>query len=490
MAEVVLARTRGAEGFEKLVCVKRIRAELAHDKQYVEMFLDEARLGAMLHHPNLVQVFDFGVEGGVPFYAMEWLHGEDLRAIQHAARASGRPLSLANAVEIIIDVCAGLHHAHELRDGDGRPMGLVHRDVSPQNVLVTYDGAVKVVDFGIAKARGARRAETQHGTLKGKVQYMSPEQCHGEGLDRRSDVFAIGILLWELTVGRGLYRGASDFAILKAITERDAPRPSEIVARYPAALEAIVMRALARDREARWSTAEELQLALEEYAREARLGRSAVALARALRELFPDQVTAWAQARESGAVALESAALRAIARREATQIDDPDDDDGDDTESDAAPTTEHFADSTTTPERPKTRAVAREPRSRVRWIVPAVVGAIAAGATAAVLVTRSPPPRSAATAPSQTATATSSAAPASSAPTPSVAPPPPVAATPAVEPSRSDPPAVVAPAPADAPPVRSTPPRTRPSVRSRTRAPSKPPADPKPIDLDAPLPPR
>ena len=173
MAEVVLARTSAAEGFEKLVCVKRILPELAHDPQYVEMFLDEARLGAMLHHPNLVQVFDFGVEESGPLYAMEWLHGEDLRTILHAARAAERPLPLGQAVAIVMGICAGLHHAHELRDASGRPLGIVHRDVSPQNVIVTYDGAVKVVDFGIAKARGARRAETQHGTLKGKVQYMS-----------------------------------------------------------------------------------------------------------------------------------------------------------------------------------------------------------------------------------------------------------------------------------------------------------------------------
>jgi serine/threonine protein kinase len=482
MAEVFLARTRAAEGFEKLVCVKRIRPELALDPQYVEMFLDEARLGAMLHHPNLVQVFDFGVDEDGPMYAMEWLHGEDLVAIQRAARAAGRPLSLAHAVGIVIGVCAGLHHAHELRDGDGRPLGIVHRDVSPHNVLVTYDGGVKVVDFGIAKARGARRAETQHGTLKGKVQYMSPEQCHGAGLDRRSDVFAIGILLWELTVGRGLYRGASDFAILKAITERDATRPSAIVPDYPAALEAIVMRALARDREARWATAEELQLALEEYAREARLAVSAVGLARTVRELFPDQVDAWAHARAAGGAALESAALSAIARRESTQIDDVADDEdfptGEATRPDSAPSTTG---------RPPTRAVARRRGGRARLLVPAALLVAAGGATALVLATRTPTAAVATTAPRAPASA------------PAAAPAPVAAATPSPPPPVAPPTSQAETKGASTAPPQPKRPSTR-AVASPSRAHHHTRSSAKParrdadhaaaVDLDAPLPPR
>ena len=197
MAELFLARATGIQGFEKLVVVKRILPEMARDTDYVEMFLEEARLAAGLHHSNIVQVYDIGEDEAAPFFAMEYLHGEDVRTLLRAAALRRARVPVEHALSIAIGVAAGLHHAHEKRDPDGRPLGIVHRDVSPHNVAVTFDGGVKLLDFGVAKTR-RRASATRHGTLKGKLGYMSPEQCRGDELDRRSDVFAVAILLWEL----------------------------------------------------------------------------------------------------------------------------------------------------------------------------------------------------------------------------------------------------------------------------------------------------
>jgi tRNA A-37 threonylcarbamoyl transferase component Bud32 len=347
MAELLLARTDGPHGFEKLVALKRIRPELADDEQFVKMFLDEARLAATLHHPNVVQVFDIGEEAGAYFLAMEYLEGEDVRSLMHALRSQHRRLALDEALAIGIGVCAGLHYAHDRVGGDGRPLEIVHRDVSPQNVVVTWDGGVKVVDFGIARA--ARRAtETRQGTLKGKVEYMSPEQCRGEAIDRRADVFAIGILLWELTTGRRLFAGASDYEVLKAIVERPPPRPSVVVEDYPRELEEIVLKALAREPEARWATAQLLQRALEGFARERRLDLSPVRLGACVRELFADDLAAWNEARTLGGDALERYAETRAARvhAEATSTD--------------------VDDTASTVDRPRTRAVGAAPRRRTR----------------------------------------------------------------------------------------------------------------------------
>jgi len=370
MAEIFLARATGIEGFEKLVVIKRILPELKHDQEFVQMFLDEARLAATLHHSNIVQVYDIGEDDGSHFFSMEYLHGEDTRGLMRAAHHRGERVPLEHALSIAIGVCAGLHYAHEKLDPDGKPLGIVHRDVSPQNVAVTYDGGVKVMDFGIAKTR-RRMTETRGGTLKGKLQYMAPEQCLGDAVDRRTDVFAIGILLWELSCTRRLYFGQSDFAIMKAITEHDATRPSEVMTEYPAELEAIVMKALARRPEDRFQTAEELQLQLEAFARERRLALSPVGLARWLRELFAGRVEAWSTAMRGGTQAIESFVLSRIEARDAGLEDD------DPTAIEIEPL-EPSA-SGNLPRR-QTLAVSRPPSRRARW--PWAVGAAAAAALA------------------------------------------------------------------------------------------------------------
>ncbi|MEM1030560.1 MAG: serine/threonine-protein kinase [Myxococcota bacterium] len=285
MAQVYLARTGGIEGFEKLVAVKRILPALASDDDFVQMFLDEARLAATLDHPHVAAVLDIGESDGDFFFVMEHLHGKDVRALLRAAARAGERLSLAKALTIVTRVAAGLHHAHTRRDADGRPLGIVHRDVSLSNILVTYDGAVKIVDFGVAKAM-SRRSRTRTGTVKGKIQYMSPEQCRGDDVDRRSDVFALGIVLFELTTGTRLFGRKDDVAIMHQLVYGALPRPSSRVDHYPAALETVVMKALAQKPEQRFESAQALQEALENFARDAHLTLSNIELAATMRTLY------------------------------------------------------------------------------------------------------------------------------------------------------------------------------------------------------------
>ena len=297
MAELFLARADGIEGFAKLVALKRILPHKASNERFVRMLLNEARLVAGLDHPNIAQVHDIGLEHGEYFFAMEYVHGQDLARV--LARATHHKLHLENALHIAVGLCAGLHCAHTARDNTGRPLGIVHRDVSPSNVLVSYQGAVKLVDFGVAKA-ATLVSETREGVIKGKYGYMSPEQCLGDTLDRRSDVFAVGILLWEMTVGRRLYMFKGELASLQRIVYVDAPRPSKFVAHYPEQLEHIVMRALARDPRQRYQSAEQLQLDLEQFALDHRLAISAVSMAIEMKTLFRDQVEAWTAAERAG----------------------------------------------------------------------------------------------------------------------------------------------------------------------------------------------
>ena len=195
MAEIFLARIRKMTGFQKMVVIKRILPQLAQNTEFVEMFLDEARIAATLEHPSIVQTYDVGVLDENFFIAMEYLHGEDVRSVMRMLRNRNLKLPIEVALHIVISACAGLHYAHEKVGFDGHPLEIVHRDVSPQNIIVTYEGGVKLLDFGIAKASNRLR-ETRFGTLKGKVPYMSPEQCRGEPLDRRSDIFSLGIMLY------------------------------------------------------------------------------------------------------------------------------------------------------------------------------------------------------------------------------------------------------------------------------------------------------
>jgi serine/threonine protein kinase len=311
MAELYLSRTVGIEGFEKLVVVKRILPQYSDNASFVNMFLNEARLAATLHHPNIAQVFDIGQEAGDYFFAMEYVHGEDLGHLVATAHDSGVPMSLDAALTLVAGLCAGLHYAHEKANAEGKPLGVVHRDVSPSNVLVSYDGTVKLVDFGIARV-GNTPSSTQGG-LKGKIGYMSPEQCRGKvELDRRSDVFSVGTILYELTTGQVPFTDETEYGVLNQIVTRDAAAPSTIVPGFPPALEAIVLRALARDRDQRYASALELQGAIEDFAHENRLRVSPLVLARLMGTLFPQRLEEWDHARAQGAFFVEQHVVRTL----------------------------------------------------------------------------------------------------------------------------------------------------------------------------------
>jgi hypothetical protein len=293
MAEIFLARALGALGFDKLVVIKRILPHLARRNDFIQMFLDEARIAHTLNHANIVQTHEVAQHGKSYFMVMEYLAGEDVRSIQRRLQrfADGR-LPLEHALAVSVAVASALHYAHEKRDRDGRALNIVHRDVTPQNVIVTWDGAVKLLDFGIAKASN-RLNETRSGSFKGKVPYMSPEQCRGEALDRRSDIFSLGILAHEMTLSRRLFRGDTDFQILKQIAEGPIARPCDIDPGYDPRLQAIVMKALERNPAARFQTAREFQEALEELAHERRLRLSPLGLSHYMRGLFKDEIGAW-----------------------------------------------------------------------------------------------------------------------------------------------------------------------------------------------------
>jgi len=262
MAEVYLARQAGAAGFEKLVCLKRILPHLARDKQFVEMFLNEARLAARLDHPNIVSILDLGEANGNYFIAMEFIDGPSLRAAAKRSLERGERLPIPEIVKIVSMAAAGLHYAHELTDAGGKPLGLVHRDISPDNVLVHRNGAAKVVDFGIAKAANSS-SSTRTGTLKGKVAYMPPEQLRGDPLDRRTDVFALGVVLYELLAGQRPWAGDSEVSLIGRIMTEVPPPLSTLRPDAPAGLVAVLDRALAKDREARYASCHDLQADLE-----------------------------------------------------------------------------------------------------------------------------------------------------------------------------------------------------------------------------------
>jgi serine/threonine-protein kinase len=292
MAELYLARAAALEEFDRLVALKRILPQYAADEEFVRMFLDEARLTAKLHHPNIAQVYDIGMDTGGLFFTMEFIHGENAQTLLRAADIKGTPVPLAIAVAIARSVAAGLYAAHEQKGPDGHALGIVHRDVSPSNVVVSFDGNVKLIDFGVAKARG-RHTKTKSGTIKGKVSYMSPEQCRGESLDHRSDVFSLGILLYELTTTEKLFMADNEFALIGQIAYEDVRRPTERFPDYPRELEAIVMRAMSRSLNRRYQNMRELEDHLTEFARKHSLDISSAALSAYMRENFPDSFRTW-----------------------------------------------------------------------------------------------------------------------------------------------------------------------------------------------------
>jgi serine/threonine-protein kinase len=336
MAEIYLARLRGEAGFEKVVVVKRLLPELVASQEFVAMFLDEGKLVASIDHPNVCDVHELGRDGAEYFLVMPYLDGVPASDFIARPREPDRLAQIRVAAGIVAQACAGLHHAHELRGYDGQPLHLVHRDVSPSNLFVTAAGIVKVLDFGIAKVRSTQ-ARTEVGTVKGKTQYMAPEQLLGKPLDRRCDVFALGIVLFELVTHQRLFKRASDFLDAKAVIEDPIPRADAVDPAVPKALADVIARALERDPDARFADARELAAAITAAIAPASPAEIAAALTAGHREELTAQRT-----------------------RKAHVIEDA--------QSQLATT-------------PRTAR-------RARWIVPVAIGAVTVGSVTAFVLTR------------------------------------------------------------------------------------------------------
>lgn len=301
VADVLLARASGPLGFARHVVIKQIRNEPGIDQKFVEAFLSEARIGASLNHQNIVQVFDIDQVDGLPYFAMEYVHGEDVRRLLTRVVQTGAQVPLDIVVAIGAAAAAGLHHAHEHLGADRKPLHLVHRDVGPSNILIGYDGSVKLVDFGLAKP-ALFSQKTRAGAL-GKAPYMSPELCLGKPVDRRSDIFALGTVLYELVTARRLFKGDNDYDTMRMIVEGEVPPPSTLRPGLPPQIDAIIMRCLAKDPAARYQTAYDLRHDLEQLAMELELRTTAKAIADYLQALFGAKPEPWTQ----GAPAPETA---------------------------------------------------------------------------------------------------------------------------------------------------------------------------------------
>ncbi len=263
MATVHIGRLRGPAGFSRTVAIKRLHPQFARDPEFVAMFLDEARLAARVQHPNVVSVLDVVAAEGELFLVMDYVHGESFAKLHKAARESEKPPPPRIVTAIASNMLDGLHAAHEARNERGDPLGLVHRDVTPQNVMVGADGVARMLDFGIAKASQYAHATTREGQIKGKVNYMAPEQVSGEHVDRRTDVYAASVMLWEALTGKRFMPIGEFIATAQLILTRDHPKPSEINPAVPKELDDVILKGLARDPEQRWQNAHEMAAALE-----------------------------------------------------------------------------------------------------------------------------------------------------------------------------------------------------------------------------------
>ncbi len=291
MAELFRGKIIGSKGFEKLVAIKKILPHLADQEEFVQAFIDEARLAAFLNHQNIVQIYDFGEMAGTYYLAMEYLSGRPLRALRTALKdesGSSKKLPLEIAVFIVAEVCAGLHYAHNLKDFSGEALNIIHRDINPQNVFITFDGQVKIIDFGIARAT-SHDTTTYVGSLKGKLSYMAPEQASGLEVDNRSDIFSAGIILYELVTGQRLYTGDSQQILVKS-AQANFVSVRTLQPDLPQPLLAVLDKALAKDPQFRYQSAEEMRADLEQCLQEWSVQVSSHELASCIREFFTDEV--------------------------------------------------------------------------------------------------------------------------------------------------------------------------------------------------------
>ncbi|HLG22265.1 MAG TPA: protein kinase, partial [Candidatus Manganitrophaceae bacterium] len=289
MAELFLAKQTGLSGFEKVVAIKRILPHLTQGEEFVNMFINEAKLAALLSHQNIVQIFDLGSVDQSYYIAMEYIMGRDLRTLLNQAKAKKLPISIGDILLIVSKICSALDYAHRKKDLHGNDLHLVHRDISPQNILVSYEGEVKLVDFGIAKAAMGGQ-ETKTGVLKGKLAYMSPEQAWGKPVDRRTDIFALGIVLYEAVTGQRLFTGNDEISVLEKVRKAEAPPPAQFNPAIPPELEPILSKALAKEVENRYQTASEMQMALESLITQKGYAFSSLSLSGYIQALYQEEI--------------------------------------------------------------------------------------------------------------------------------------------------------------------------------------------------------
>ncbi len=473
MATVYLARNTGVAGFQRLVAIKRLHPHLAREPEFIEMFLDEARLAARIHHPNVVPIQEVGESDRGYYLVMDYVEGDTFARLLARSAQSRQPIPFAVTVRVLLDTLAGLHAAHEMTDDMGQPLDLVHRDVSPQNILVGVDGIARITDFGVARA-ASRLSTTRSGQLKGKLAYMAPEQARGGRIDRRADVFSCGIVLWEALALKRLFKGDGEAETLNRVLYEPIPPPSSVRPEIPAALDEVCMKALERELDGRYPTALALADALEKAAQANAAMGSVRDVASCLEQVVGsdlsqqrEAVRAWLNRSEpskpsrpgafSGATPAPPFSRPAYVDSTKTRVEGA-------TKSEPSAAADKVSSvssavlQVTSPTGPAEAAGAR-PRSRGKWLAAIAVVAVVAGAFG-FGVSR----LASKTAPS---VAAPPVAPTSPAPSPSAAPPPTHAASP--EPSQA--PAVAAPEDTAARPVASASARpVRPVVRPAATA--------------------
>ncbi len=289
MAEVFLSKRVGVKGFEKLLAIKRILPQFSENEEFISMFIDEAKLAAQLNHRNVVQIYDFGTQESSYYIAMEYVFGKDLRTILKKSREKQKRLPLTQCAYIIKEAARGLEYAHNIKDHYGNPLDIIHRDVSPQNIFISYEGDVKIADFGIAKA-ASKSTETRTGVLKGKILYMSPEQAWGKSIDKRSDLYSLGVLLYETVADRKIIEADSEFSMLEKVRNAEVEFPPEIFEKIPKRLSYIMKKALEKDPANRYQSAHEMRVDLENFLLSAKETLSEKMISDYLKDLFKEEI--------------------------------------------------------------------------------------------------------------------------------------------------------------------------------------------------------
>lgn len=316
MAEIFKARQSGPRGFERIVVIKRILQNLSEEQEFKQMFDDEARIVAQLRHANIVQIFELGDVSGTPYIAMEYVEGRNLRDLTRAIQAKGLKLSVEQSVYIISEVLRGLSYAHQRKDSNGNPLEIIHRDMSPQNIILSYEGEVKILDFGIAKS-SARSSQTEAGVLKGKFSYMSPEQASGRPISQATDIYACGVILHELLTGERLFRAETDIETIERVKLGVVPKPSEKNSKISAELDRIVLKALQRSQEKRYQSASEMLSDMSKLMRDEAMVFGPQELSAFMNTLFHEQIQ---DERDRLKSAMESAARLDIKTEVQTHI--------------------------------------------------------------------------------------------------------------------------------------------------------------------------